>query len=140
MDAGISTILIVDDDRANRESVEDLLRPDGYFFVSAATGKQALASVAQKAPDLILLDVTMPDMDGFAVAIKLKNDPATAGIPIIMVSAHTGRGWRVVGLEAGVEDYVTKPIDAAELPFKVRNLLRLKANAARASHLASDAW
>lgn len=134
MDAGNATILIVDDDRANRELVEDLLRPDGYFFVTAATGKQALTAVAKRAPDLILLDVTMPDMDGFAVAMKLKKDPATAGIPIIMLSAHTGRGWRVVGLEAGVEDYLTKPIDAAELPFKVRNLLRLKASAERAHH------
>jgi len=138
MDAGTPTILIVDDDRANRESVEDLLRPDGYLFMTAATGKQALVAVAKHPPDLILLDVTMPDMDGFAVAIKLKGDPATAGIPIIMVSAHSGRGWRVVGLEAGVEDYMTKPIDPAELPFKVRNLLRLRANAARAAVLRAE--
>jgi DNA-binding response OmpR family regulator len=138
MDAGTPTILIVDDDRASRESVEDLLRPDGYLFMTAATGKQALVAVAKSPPDLILLDVTMPDMDGFAVAIKLKADPATAGIPIIMVSAHSGRGWRVVGLEAGVEDYMTKPIDPAELPFKVRNLLRLRANAERAAVLRAE--
>lgn len=127
MDTKAPTILIVDDDAANREAIELLLHPDGYHFISAASGNEALAAVARQAPDLVLLDVTMPDMDGFAVATKLKADPATAGIPIIMVTAHTGRGWRVVGLEAGVEDYVTKPIDAAELPLKVRNLLRLVA-------------
>jgi CheY-like chemotaxis protein len=133
MEAAMPTLLIVDDDRANRESLEELLRPDGYLFLNAATGKQALVAVAKHAPDLILLDVTMPDMDGFAVATKLKSDPATANIPIIMVTAHTGRGWRVVGLEAGVEDYVTKPIDPAELPLKVRNLLRLAKSKAHAS-------
>lgn len=124
-----ATILIVDDEFANRESLEQLLQPEGYLTTSATSGKQALAAVAEHAPDLILLDVTMPDMDGFTVASLLKANPATASIPIIMVTAHTGRGARVVGLHAGAEDYLTKPVDAAELLLKVRNLLRLKANA-----------
>ncbi len=124
----VATILIVDDELANIESLEQLLQPEGYFTISATSGKQALAAVAAGLPDLILLDVTMPDMDGFAVASALKANPATAGIPIILVTAHTGRGARVVGLNTGAEDYLTKPVDPAELSLKVRNLLRLKAN------------
>ena len=103
------------------------MRPEGYSTTAAATGNGALASVAKHPPDLILLDVSMPGMDGFEVASTLKADPATAGIPIIMVTAHTGRGARVFGLNSGAEDYLTKPVDPAELSLKVRNRLRLRA-------------
>jgi CheY-like chemotaxis protein len=70
---------------------------------------EAMDLIAFEAPQLILLDVSMPDMDGYAVASLLKADPKTASIPIIMVTAHTGRGARVVGLQTGAEDYLTKP-------------------------------
>ena len=125
----VATILIVDDELANIESLEQLLQPEGYFTISATSGKQALAVVAAGLPDLILLDVTMPDMDGFEVASVLKANPATAHIPIIMVTAQAGRGARVVGLHTGVEEFLTKPVDTTELLLRVRNLLRLKANA-----------
>ena len=119
-------ILIVDDQRDNRDMLEAMLQQEGYRTAQAASGMEAMDLIAYEAPQLILLDVSMPDMDGYAVASLLKADPKTAGIPIIMVTAHTGRGARVVGLHTGVEDYMTKPVDAPELLLKVRNLLRLR--------------
>ncbi len=124
-----ATILIVDDQRDNRDMLATMLQQEGYRTVTAESGMAAIDIIAGAAPQLILLDVSMPDMDGFAVASLLKADPKTASIPIIMVTAHTGRGARVVGLHTGVEDYMTKPVDAAELLLKVRNLLRLRASA-----------
>lgn len=124
----LTTILVVDDQADNRGMLCELLGGEGYKTLEAASGMEAMDCIANRRPDLILLDVSMPDMDGYAVASLLKADPKTAGIPIIMVTAHTGRGARVVGLHAGVEDYMTKPVDAPELLLKVRNLLRLRQN------------
>ena len=124
-----TAILIVDDQPDNREMFSTLLREEGYRTMEAAGGMEAMDQIAKEAPQLILLDVSMPDMDGYAVASLLKADPKTSAIPIIMVTAHTGRGARVVGLHTGVEDYLTKPVDAPELLLKVRNLLRLRQNA-----------
>ena len=124
-----ATILIVDDQPDNREMLATLLGTEGYRTLEAAGGMEAMDQIASETPNLILLDVSMPDMDGYAVATLLKADPKTSGIPIIMVTAHTGRGARVVGLHAGVEDYITKPVDAPELLLKIRNLLRLRQNA-----------
>jgi CheY-like chemotaxis protein len=123
-----TTILIVDDQLDNREMLSALLAPEGYRTLTAAGGMEAMDLIAAEHPQLILLDVSMPDMDGYAVASLLKADPKTASIPIVMVTAHTGRGARVVGLHTGAEDYLTKPVDAPELLLKVRNLLRLSAN------------
>ncbi len=83
--------------------------------------------VAQQPPDLILLDVMMPGMDGYQVAATIKGDPATKNIPVIMVTALDDRNARMRGLSAGAEDFLTKPVDRAELCVRVRNLLRLKA-------------
>jgi DNA-binding response OmpR family regulator len=126
--AQATMILIVDDQRDNRDMLEAMLQQEGYRTTQASGGMEAMDLIAVEAPQLILLDVSMPDMDGYAVASLLKADPKTAGIPIIMVTAHTGRGARVVGLHTGVEDYLTKPVDAPELLLKVRNLLRLRQN------------
>ena len=121
-----STILIVDDEPMNRKLLEALLRPEGYRTRTAASGLDALASVMELPPDLILLDVMMPGMNGYAVARTLKGDPATAGIPIVMLSARRDPDGRLQGLEAGAEDFLSKPVDRAELWLRVRNLLRLK--------------
>ena len=119
-------ILVVDDEPRNCRLLDALLRPEGYSVVIATTGEQALAAVAAVPPDLILLDVMMPGMDGYEVARTLKSDPATANIPIIMLSALADRDARVSGLNAGAEDFLTKPVDKGELWLRVRNLLRLK--------------
>ncbi len=119
-------ILIVDDQEDICAMLELVLEGEGYASTSVNSGKQAIASVLADPPDLILLDVSMPDLDGYAVATMIKSDPGTASIPIIMVSAQVGRGARVVGLDSGAEDYMTKPVDTAELLLKVRNLLRLR--------------
>jgi len=124
-----ATILIVDDQILNRTLLETLLRPEGYHTLSAASGEEALASIAQHAPDLILLDVMMPGMDGYQVAGRLKANPVTSDIPIIMVTAKVDRSDRLKGLNAGAEDFLTKPVDRAELWLRVRNLLRLKKRA-----------
>src|ERR1700679_2904652 len=120
------TVLIVDDEATNRKLLDSLLRPEGYVTRTANSGEDALASVKLQPPDLILLDVMMPGMDGYEVAKILKTDPTTLHIPIIMVSARTDSGALLDGLNAGAEEFLTKPINRAELWLRVRNLLRLK--------------
>lgn len=120
-------ILIVDDDRRNRQVLEVMLTPEGFLLQTAASGEEALAIVAQQPPDLILLDIMMPGMDGYQVAAKIKGSLATKNIPIIMVTALDDRNAKMLGLSAGAEDFLTKPMDRAELCVRVRNLLRLKA-------------
>lgn len=127
-------ILIVDDQPDLAGMMADLLADAGYATRTAADGRMALAEVQADPPDLLLLDVQMPELDGFEVAAMLKSDPATAAIPIIMVSAHEGRGSRLVGLESGAEDYLGKPVDPAELIAKIRNLLLLRDRAAHTPH------
>jgi len=119
-------ILIVDDEIHNRKLLDLLLRTDGYQTRIAASGEDALASVAAAPPDLILLDIMMPGMDGYQVASVLKSAAATANIPIIMVTALIDKGARLAGLNSGVEEFLTKPVDHVELSIRVRNLLRVK--------------
>ncbi|WP_024677992.1 putative bifunctional diguanylate cyclase/phosphodiesterase [Pseudomonas syringae] len=122
-----ATILIVDDDVHVRDLLEVLLQNQGYETLTAESGEQALAMVDERAPDLILLDIMMPGMDGYEVASVLKAGKGTANIPIIMLSALDEQGARLSGLEAGAEEYLSKPVESAELWLRVRNLLRLKA-------------
>ena len=119
-------ILIVDDEQHNRQLLEVMLKPDGFEVVTANSGAAALAVVADVLPDLMLLDVMMPDMDGCALAASLKSNPRTRNIPIIMVTALDNRDARMLALHSGAEDFLTKPVDRAELCVRVRNLLRLK--------------
>lgn len=121
-----STILIVDDEIQNRKLLVTMLSPHGYNTLTAANGKEALSQIAKCRPDLILLDIMMPGMDGFQLAEMLKSSPDTSDIPIIMVTALPDRGARTAGLSAGAEDFLTKPVDRIELSLRVRNLLRLK--------------
>jgi diguanylate cyclase (GGDEF)-like protein/PAS domain S-box-containing protein len=120
------TVLIVDDEAKNRRLLAVLLQPEGYLTTSAASGEEALSSVALAAPDLILLDQTMPGIDGYQVASILKANPATENLPIIMVTAQGDLGTRLDGVEAGAEEFLTKPVDPTELGLRVRNLLRLR--------------
>ena len=122
-----ATLLIVDDDVQIRSLLEALLQEQGYRTLTAGSGEQALATVAQQPPDLILLDATMPGIDGYQVARRLKANASTANIPIIMLSGQGEQSARLLGLEAGAEDFLCKPVASDELWLRVRNLLRLKA-------------
>jgi diguanylate cyclase (GGDEF)-like protein/PAS domain S-box-containing protein len=121
-----ATILIVDDESLNLRLLQALLGHEGYVTRTAASGEEALAAISDDPPDLILLDVMMPGLDGRQVAKAVKADPSTSNIPIIMVTAQTDREARLGALEAGAEDFLSKPVDRAELWLRVRNLLRLK--------------
>jgi signal transduction histidine kinase/DNA-binding response OmpR family regulator len=119
-------VLIVDDERANRDLLKVMLAPEGLLLLTASSGEEALALLAHQPPDLILLDVMMPGMDGYEVAGKIKSNPDTSSVPIIMVTAMDDHKARMLGLSAGVEDFLTKPVDRAELRVRVNNLLKLK--------------
>ena len=131
-------VLIVDDERRNVELLKVMLAPEGYTILTASNGPEALGLLEDQQPDLILLDVMMPGMDGYEVAGKIKANPATKNIPVIMLTALDDRNARMLGLNAGAEDFLTKPVDRAELCVRVRNLLRLKAygDKLRAAHEA----
>jgi signal transduction histidine kinase/DNA-binding response OmpR family regulator len=120
-------VLIVDDKLQNRELLEIMLAPEGFVLGTAASGEQALAIIAKAPPDLVLLDVMMPGMDGYQVAGKIKSDPVTKSIAIIMLTALDDSNARMLGLNAGAEDFLTKPVDRAELVVRVRSQLRIKA-------------
>jgi putative two-component system response regulator len=119
-------VLVVDDEERNRRLLGAMLEADGYQVTEAADGAQALALSLQSPPDIVLLDVMMPGMDGYEVARALKAGVATKAIPVVMVTALDDRASRLQGLEAGAEDFITKPVDRSELRVRVRNLLRLK--------------
>jgi len=119
-------ILVVDDEERNRRLLVAMLEAEGYSASEAADGAQALELARQNPPDMVLLDIMMPGMDGYDVARALKADAATKAIPVVMVTALDDRDSRLRGLEAGAEEFVTKPVDRNELRIRVRNLLRLK--------------
>jgi len=118
-------VLIVDDEPLGRDSLESLLFNQGYALEFAANGAEALAKAAQVIPDIILLDVMMPDMDGFEVCRRLRDDPVLADVPVVLVTALDDRDSRLAGIEAGADDFVTKPFDRAELRTRVSTITRL---------------
>jgi class 3 adenylate cyclase/CheY-like chemotaxis protein len=120
-------ILVVDDDETNRYVLVTSLLSHGYECMQAADGEEALATTAQHRPDLILLDVMMPKLDGFEVCRRLKRDATLPLIPIILVTAKGSSEDVVAGLEAGADEYLTKPIDQTALVARVRSMLRIKA-------------
>jgi two-component system cell cycle sensor histidine kinase/response regulator CckA len=120
-------ILIVDDEQLSRQLLVAMLTPESFLILTATSGEEALALVAQQPPDLILLDIMMPGMDGYQVAARVKGDLATKNIPIIIITELSGHDARMRGLSAGAEEFLTKPVDRAELCVRVKNLLSLKA-------------
>jgi DNA-binding response OmpR family regulator len=130
-------ILVVDDDADIRRFVEMNLRLEGYRVVTAADGAMALAMVATDVPDLVLLDVMMPGVDGIEVTRRLRADSRTATMPIIMLTAKSMTADRVLGLTAGADDYIIKPFDTLELVARVRSTLRRNAEARAVSPLTS---
>lgn len=120
-------ILVADDNEANREILEQRLLAQGYAVVQAVDGEETLAAVKGHRPDLILLDVMMPKLDGFEVCRRLRSDPEYPYVPVILVTAKTETKDVVAGLNAGGDEYLTKPVDHAALVARVRSILRQKA-------------
>ena len=119
-------VLVVDDILSNVKLLEAKLSAEYFDVVTAFNGLECLAKVAESAPDIVLLDVMMPGMDGFEVCRRIKSDPKTAHVPVVMVTALDQPSDRVAGLEAGADDFLTKPVDDAALFARVRSLVRLK--------------
>lgn len=122
-----STILVVDDQAQNIELLEAYLLPQGYEIVTSANGEEALEQLSNNKIDLILLDVMMPGMDGFEVTRNLRRNNAFRLLPIILITALNRTEDRVKGIEAGCDDFISKPVDKMELLARVRSLLKVKA-------------
>jgi len=119
-------VLVVDDVHSNVKLLEAKLAAEYFEVVTAYNGADALARIAENQPDIVLLDVMMPGMDGFEVCQRIKKNPASAHIPVVMVTALDQASDRVAGLDAGADDFLTKPVDDAALFARVRSLVRLK--------------
>ena len=119
-------VLVVDDIPSNIKLLEARLVAEYFDVVSASNGQEALARIAEQEPDIVLLDVMMPGMDGFEVCRRIKTNPKTAHLPVVMVTALDQTSDRVAGLDAGADDFLTKPVDEAALFARVRSLVRPK--------------
>jgi putative two-component system response regulator len=123
---GKHRILVVDDDEKNRKLMSAMLESRGYVSDTAKSGSEALEKANAYPPDLIFLDVMMPGMDGYEVCRKLKEAAPTSHIPVVMVTALEDRVSRIMGIESGASDFLTKPIDSTELFARAKNLLMVK--------------
>src|SRR5437762_4643997 len=120
-------ILIVDDQRSNVEMIAGVLKARGYTVHTALDGQQALEQVRELHPDLVVADILMPNVDGYDLCRRLRAAPETALLPVILVTSLDAQGERIKGLEAGADDFLSKPINWEELFARVRSLLRVKA-------------
>jgi putative two-component system response regulator len=121
-----ATILVVDDLDANVRLLKRLLTHDGHRVVTASDGQEALAIVGRQPPDLIIMDVMMPALDGFETCRRLKSDPVTRLVPVVLVTALQDSRDRIRGLEVGADDFLRKPVNGSELSARVQSLLRIK--------------
>ena len=119
------TILVIDDNPQNRRLMEALLVPHGYEVVSIASGPDAFAWLEDHAADIVLLDIVMPEMNGYEVCRRLRQNPATEVLPVVMLTS-SGDEDKVRAMEAGADDFIPRPVNEAELLGRVRSLLRIK--------------
>lgn len=122
----LGTVLVVDDQEIARVMLSETLRSFGYTVLVASNGQMALDRAIQNQPHAILLDVVMPDLDGFEVCRRLKQHPETGSIPVLMVTALSDTASRLRGIEAGADDFLSKPIEPDEIRLRVRNACRMK--------------
>ena len=119
-------VLVVDDDRSNVELLTRLMTREGYRVVSALNGALALDAVERERPDVVLMDVNMPGVDGFEACRRLKGDAATRLLPVILITGLTATEDRIRGIDAGADDFLSKPFAIDELRARVRSLTRIK--------------
>jgi len=119
-------ILIVDDEPMNLKIISFILESNGYAYETATNGVEVIEKTKAFSPDLIFLDIMMPVMDGYETCRRLKGDPLTGYIPVVMVTAMADKESRIMGLKAGANDFLTKPVDSTELMVRTKNLLRVK--------------
>ncbi|RLT22110.1 MAG: response regulator [Planctomycetota bacterium] len=131
IDVSSSRVLIADDIQQNRELLEAYLADEGYEILMASDGQQTMQLVDQHQPDLILLDIMMPRMSGYEVCSQIKGDPARRGILVLIVTALNETGDIEKAVNAGCDDFLTKPVNRLELRTRVRSLLRVR-------HLANE--
>src|SRR5438552_799802 len=120
------TILVVDDTPANVKLLVDVLAAKGYAMLSAADGEEALARIAEHTPDIVLLDIMMPGLSGYEVCRRIRADPSTALLPVVLCTSLNAHEERINGIEAGADDFLSKPVNQQELFSRVKSLLRIK--------------
>ena len=122
-EAGMKRVLVAEDNAVNRELIRELLELRGYEVSEACDGQEALQMIEASPPDILLLDLGMPKLDGFGVIKKVRENPQLAGLPVLAVTAYAMRGDREKALDAGFDGYVSKPINAAALSQAMESLL-----------------
>jgi len=132
-----ATVLVVDDEPVNIDLLQAYLEAEGYQVMTAYWGEEALKKAFARQPDLVLLDVMMPGLDGFEVCRRLKADPRTQFVPVVIITALQEPKAKIAGAEAGADDFLTKPFDHVELLARVRNLLQIKHLTDRLEHAES---
>jgi two-component system cell cycle response regulator DivK len=118
------SILYVEDNRDNRSLIRRVLEAEGYTVIEACSARHALETLQLGNPDIILMDINMPDMDGYTLTAHIRAMPAHKNVPIVAVTANVMRGDREKSLEAGCDGYIQKPIDIDELPLQIERFIR----------------